>query len=306
MREIFSTKTNFNFLNKTPLFIPLSALLIAASLYVWFSSGDKKYGVDFLGGNEFLIQMSEPTQTTDIRDAIEKGGLSEPIVQSFTGSNQYSIRLHSGTESDQSTNLAKESLTKALDASYKGKYDILRTDSVGPTVGAELRQKALWAIGLGLLAMLLYVAYRFEFAFGLGAVVAVFHDVIIATGIYLLLDHQINMSALAAAMTIVGYSMNDTIVIFDRVREELFRNRGNTNLSTLVNGSINFTLSRTLITHFLTFFAVLALYLFGGGELSDLSTFILAGIIVGSYSTIYVASPVMIWWHKLRGGTEQV
>lgn len=303
--KLLTQPTNFDFLGKKAIFFTLSAILISASIWVWFSQGAHKYGVDFLGGHEFVVQFPAGTDAQSIRETFAKEKMDDIRIQSFEKeSNEFSIRLNSvGDDSAK----VKQDLLALLKKQYGETVQIVKSDFVGPTVGAELRKKALVAIGLGLLCMLVYVALRFEFAFGLGAVVAVFHDVIVAGGVYLLCGRQVNMATLAGALTIVGYSMNDTIVIFDRVREELFRNRDSENLSTLVNRSINFTLSRTMITHFLTMFAVLSLLVFGGpGELRDMSTFLFAGMVSGAYSTIYIAAPVMIWWHKLRGGTEKV
>lgn len=311
--EILSSQTNFDFLGKRRFFFLLSALLIGLSLFLWADKGDQKFGVDFTGGHEFIVQFpfanNDPAgskaETHIIRDQLVSKGIEASRIQSFeAGSNQFSIRLPGGAGESASV---RDSIVTALKPVFGDGLSVLKADYVGPTVGSELKRKALWAISLGLLCMLIYVAFRFEFAFGFGAVVAVFHDVIVAMGLYLFFDRQINMGTLAAALTIIGYSMNDTIVIFDRVREELFKNRSKETLSSLVNRSINFTLSRTLLTHVLTLLAVVSLLVFGGsGELRDLSIFLLAGILVGSYSTIYIASPAMIWWHKVRGGTEEV
>lgn len=302
--KIFSTKTNFDFLGKKAIFITLSLILVGISVYAWVSQGTSKYGVDFLGGHEFVVQFKETTDAQKIRDAISSSSFEDARIQSFEkDSNQFSIRLSSGEDSAT----VKQQLINTLKTALNAEVEVVKSDFVGPTVGAELRRKALWAVGLGLLAMLIYVAFRFEFAFGFGAVVAVFHDVIVGLGVYLLCGRQINMATLAGLLTIIGYSMNDTIVIFDRVREELYKNRDKDTLSDIVNRSINFTLSRTLITHFLTILAVLSLLVFGGaGELRDMSILLFAGMLSGSYSTFFIASPAMIAWHKMMGGSEKV
>jgi preprotein translocase subunit SecF len=300
--ELFRRVPNFDFLGKQRFFIALSVILMTISVYYWISLGDQKYGVDFRGGHDLLISFQTPMQPEEVRETLRNGGVPDPTVVAFGEKNEFSVRIQEQLEASE----LQKHVTTALDAKFKDKYEILKTEFVGPTVGAELRKKALLAVGLGLLCILAYTAFRFEFAFGLGAVFAIFHDVIVSMGLYLLAGSQINMSTLAGALTILGYSVNDTIVIFDRVREEILRNKSGDTLSQIVNRSINFTLSRTLITHVLTFFAVLSLFLFGGGELRDLSLYLLAGIVVGSYSTIYIASPITIAWHKFRGGTEQV
>jgi preprotein translocase subunit SecF len=188
----------------------------------------------------------------------------------------------------------------AVKAAYSGQeIRVLKTDYVGPTVGEELRKKALWATVAGLVFILLYLTFRFEFAFGLGAVVAIFHDVTVSIGIYLAAGFTINMGTIAAALTILGYSVHDTIVVFDRVREEL-NHRKSFVLSELLNDCINSTLSRTLITTMLTIFSVAALLIFGGSTIADMSFFLLVGLISGTYSTVYIAAPVVLAWEHFR------
>lgn len=304
--EFFSKTPNFDFLGKRWFFYILSVVLIAGTGSLWFAQGDSKYGVDFVGGHEFVVRVDgggdQDATSESIRKALGAGGFDGAVVQAFEpGSRQFSIRFR--TEGETTT--LKEKITEVLRPASPNGIEILRTEFVGPTIGAELRQKALVAITLGLAGILIYLSIRFEFAFAFGAVVAVFHDVIVSLGAYLLASFPINMATVAAALTIVGYSVNDTIVIFDRVREELMKTKGEP-LSTIVNRSINVTLSRTLITQFLTFLSVAALLFLGGGAIRDLSLFLFAGMITGTYSTIYIASPVMIAWHKFRGGTEDV
>ncbi len=219
------------------------------------------------------------------------------IVQSFElGSNEFSLRL-GGAEDPKAV---KEKVSTALKASYQDKFEILKTDFVGPTVGKELRRKALIACLIGLVGILLYVGFRFEASFAVGAVVALFHDVIIAMGIVLAAGHEVSMGTLAVALTIVGYSVNDTIIIFDRIREEILK-RKDFELIPLFNEAISCTLSRTIITSILTLFSALALYLLGGGPIEDISLFLVVGIVVGTYSSIFIASPLVLAWEWVRG-----
>jgi len=300
--EFLSRTPNFDFLGKKNIFFLLSALLVGFSLYLFFSQGSAKYGVDFIGGHELVVKIPATTDTEAVRSALEKGGVKDAAVQAFElGSSQYAIRV----ADPAGTDVVKTRVNDALKATYNQDVEFLRTDFVGPTVGAELRRKALIAVVLGLLGILAFVAIRFEFAFAFGAVAAVFHDVIVSLGAYLFFNYPINMATMAAALTIVGYSVNDTIVIFDRVREELGKSRGES-LSQVVNRSINVTLSRTLITQGLTTISILSLLVLGGGAIRDLALFLFAGMVAGTYSTIYIASPIMIAWHKFRGGTEDV
>jgi preprotein translocase subunit SecF len=291
--------TKIDFLGVFPLAVIFSLLLIAGSLYIFFAKGETKYGVDFTGGYEFLVSAAENGSADGVRAALNAKGYENAVVQSFeVGSNQYLVRLEGDqTESEALKSKVKEIMT----SSFGSASDILRQDFVGPTVGNELRTKALLAVLVALAGILAFISFRFEFAFALGAVVALFHDVILSTGIYLLSGQTFSMGAVAAALTIVGYSVNDTIVIFDRIREEL-THRQKFNLIDVMNECINLMLSRTLITHLLTLFSAAALYFFGGGAISDLSLYLLAGIIAGSYSTIYIACPVVLMWHKMKGG----
>ena len=295
--ELFKEKPNFNFLAWTWLALIFSAFAIGASVYVWIDRGVEKYGIDFRGGYEVKIKVHSPVDTEKMAAAMDSAGLENAAVQSFEKTSEdYSIRigLTGGLDSKQVVAL----VDKTLKSLYGDKYEIVQTDSVGATIGEELKRKAILATILGLLGVLIYMAFRFEFSFSLGAVIAMFHDVIVATGFYLWAGHDLNGSALAAALTIVGYSVNDTIVIFDRVREES-RKRKEYKLADLINESNNACLSRTVITSALTLLSVAALYFFGGIAIQDLSLFLLVGMISGVYSTVYIAGPVTLAWEKL-------
>ena len=190
-------------------------------------------------------------------------------------------------------------------------FGIRQVEVVGPKVGAELRNQAILATLYALAGMLIYIAFRFEWIYGAAAVLAVFHDVIITLGLFSLFDKEISLTVVAALLTLVGYSMNDTIVIFDRIRENIKIMRRE-NFNALVNGSINQTLSRTVLTSGLTFVTAVALFVFGGQVLNGFSFALVAGIIVGTYSSIFIASPILIWWkdwmegRKASGGSEKV
>ena len=328
MRDIFRQTPNFDFLGKKKIFFTFSLILMGLSLYVWFSKGAAKYGIDFLGGHELVIELGQSTSAEGVRTALESHGIEGASVKNYHSDKvRFSVRLQGvASEPDSSSGavgggenaLGEDDATKksessrvqtsikeALKAAGYANVTIVSAEFIGPTVGAELRTKALLATILGNLGILVYLAFRFELAFGVGAVVALVHDVVFSIGVYLLLGYTINMETLAAALTIVGYSVNDTIVIFDRVREEIFEERPGT-LSQIINRSINAMLSRTMVTHMLTTLSIIALLLFGSGAIEDMSVFLLAGMVSGSYSTMYIAAPVMIWWHKLRGGTENV
>lgn len=302
--ELSKKTLKLEFINKWPIALVISLTLIVASVWVWVDQGESKYGVDFRGGHEFLVKAPSSASSESIRKALEDTGINDATVQSFEiGSNQYSIRLGGeateGGSAEDRSKVMRAKVLGALSQSLGNEVEILRTDYVGPTVGRELRMKALWATIIGLVGILLYLTYRFEFAFALGAVVAIFHDVIITTGAYLFAGYALNMSTIAAALTILGYSVHDTIVILDRVREEIFK-REDFNLSDLFNECINATMSRTIITMLLTQFSIIALLIFGGGGISDLAFYLFIGMIAGTYSTIYVTAPVVLGWDWLR------
>lgn len=297
MRELLSHNLKVNFLSKTPLFGVVSVIVVALSLYVWFSFGNAKYGTDFSGGHEFIVHFTDPVSSDDIRKTLTDSGEEDARVQAFQGgTSDYSIRLSTADNAE----VIRGKVEAALGKAYPDKYSIVKTDYVGPTVGNELRSRALLAVALSLIGILLYIAFRFEFSVGLGSIVALAHDVIISTGIYLVSGHVISMATLAAALTIIGYSVNDTVVVFDRVREERAK-RPNVDIGQLVNESLNFTLSRTIITHMLTFFSALALYVFGSGEIKDLSLYLVAGIFCGAYSTVFIVSPIAVAWERRKG-----
>lgn len=290
MKELISTNAKINFMSKRFVCMLISLAAFVGSVFVFVKQGDSKYGTDFLGGHEFLVSFNGDLNSEKIRQGLASQQLEGARVQAFQGAkNEYSIRLGETGDADA----VRGKVEGALKAAFGDAFTIQKTDYVGPTVGRELRESALWAVGLGILGMLVYIAIRFEFAVGVGTIVALVHDVVIATGIYLLSGHIIGMATLAGALTIVGYSVNDTVVVFDRVREQRNKRKG-AGLVEIVNEALNFTLSRTVITHLLTFFSALALYVFADGDIKDLSLYLCAGILLGSYSTIFIVSSVVI------------
>jgi preprotein translocase subunit SecF len=297
MRELISSSIKIDFMGKRHICAFFSMLAVAWAIWVFVSTGDSKFGTDFLGGSEFLVTFNGDFDSEKIRGGLATQGISDARVQAFQGTkNEYSIRL--GEVSDPTAIRAK--IDSALKGAFGDAAQIQKTDFVGPTVGHELQRSALIAVALGLIGMLIYIAIRFEFAVGLGSIVALFHDVIIATGIYIASGHLIGMATLAGALTIVGYSVNDTVVVFDRVREERAQKKSH-DIAAVVNEALNFTLSRTVITHVLTLISALALYVIGTGDIKDLSLYLVAGIVLGSYSTIFIVAPIVVAWEKFKG-----
>jgi preprotein translocase subunit SecF len=296
MKELIKSDIKIDFMSKRLLCALLSLVMFAGSVFIFLQKGDSKYGTDFSGGHEFLVSFTGEQDSDSIRKGLAAQGLNDARVQKFQGANnEYSIRLSEVADVE----VVRTKMQTALSAAFGDSAKIDKTDYVGPTVGAELRRSALLAVALSTVGMLIYIALRFEFAVGLGTIVALIHDVTIATGIYLISGHMIGMATLAGALTIVGYSVNDTVVIFDRVREERRKKRSYT-MKDVVNEALNFTLSRTVITHVLTLFSALALYIVGTGEIKDLSLYLVAGIVLGAYSTIFVVSPIVVWWESRK------
>jgi len=249
------------------------------------------YGVDFKGGTLIELRAND-TQITisKLRQSLMNINLGDVSVKQFGNKNDYLIQFEKKDKDNPNLiNDIKENLTKSLPSSF----DFRRVENVGPKVSAELLKSGILAIGLSLAAMLLYIWIRFEWQFSLGAILALFHDVIITLGVFSLFNLEINLSIVAAVLTIVGYSMNDTVVIFDRVRENL-RKFSDIKIFDLTNTSINETLSRTIITSVTTLLALVSIYIFGGEILKGFSLAMILGVIFGTYSSIYIANPVLI------------
>jgi preprotein translocase subunit SecF len=296
--EFFPPDMKLDIMGKAKYFLVLSLLTVLGSIYIWFAKGEAKYGVDFMGGHQFTVKVGEEATSESLRQLFSEAGFGNAVVQSFKGdAGQYTVRM-GGTGDEPRT--MRPRVEAVLKTAYAEKAEILQADYIGPTIGKELRTSAIIAALLALIGILGYVSYRFELSFAVGAVVALFHDVIIATGLYLYAGFEINMSTVAGALTIVGYSVNDTVVIFDRIREYLLK-RKDYQLTSLMNDAISSTLSRTIVTNVLTLVTVAALLVFGGGAIVDLSFYLFVGIIAGTYSTIYVASPCVLYWERLMG-----
>ena len=281
---------NFNKFYK--LFNLISLSLVVASVLLLFFKG-LNFGVDFKGGT--LIELSSNDKNinvTSLRQSFNKMNLGDFNVKKFGNENDFLIKIE---KKDTSAN-AIEVIKKDLTSSLGGSFNFRRVENVGPKVSSELLKSGIIAIALSLAAMLFYIWIRFEWQFSLGAILALFHDVIITLGLFSLFSLEINLSIVAAVLTIVGYSMNDTVVIYDRVRENL-RKFSDIKIYELTNISINETLSRTIITSATTLLALVSIYLFGGEILKGFSLAMIMGVIFGTYSSIYIANPILV---KLR------
>ena len=340
--KLIKPGTNFNFIGRRKIAYALSLALIVATFISLIVRGGPNYGVDFAGG--ILIQVKLPTRETPsaVRDALKSIQLQNSIIQRFgrEEDNEYLIRL-------RQTDIQLAGLSDKVEGALKGRFgegvDIRRVEVVGPKVGKDLRQKALFAIFYSILFIAIYISGRFELKwlmsiimaaalfvtvylasgfgisvtwliviallvtlglcyflnlkYAMGAVVALIHDVTITVGAFALTNREISLAIIAALLTIVGYSLNDTIVVFDRIRENLSRFRRR-NFEEVMNASINETLSRTILTSGTTLLVVAALFVLGGNVIHDFAFALLVGIVVGTYSSIFVASPILLFWEK--------
>jgi len=291
---------NFDFLGKAKYFIAMSLALIVGGLGfmlatgVYVGSNAKGYGVEFSGGTQLILHFEKTPENDRIRAAVPEATIQTYDVPS---KNQVLVRIAAVDEGalDQAANNAKA----AIAAQYP-ENKILESSSeiVGPTVGADLRQKAVQLTVWGLVFQLLYITWRFGGAiWGAAATIAVFHDVLVTLAFLAFFKYEITLNIIAALLTLVGYSVNDTIVIFDRARENL-KTKKKDSLAKILNDSLNQTLTRTLISNGTTFLAVLGLFLFGGEVLRGFGFTMVVGILVGTYSTVYIASPIVVWWQN--------
>jgi len=292
---------SYDFLGKTKVLLVVSTTLILAGI-AYIASHGIKYGVEFSGGTQLIARFQSRPEVDKVRAAVDKV-VAGATIQTYDdpSKNQMLIRLPHTGAADGELSSAAQAVLQALRDNYSGNSVVeSSTEIVGPVVGAELRSKAIKITIFGLICQLIYIAFRFGGAvWGTAATIAVFHDVLITLGLIVLCHYEITLNVIAALLTLVGYSQNDTIVIFDRVRENL-KQRRKEPLAKVINDSINQTLSRTIISSGTTFLTVLALYLFGGEVLRGFAFTMVIGIIVGTYSTIFIASPIVVWWDSYR------
>jgi preprotein translocase subunit SecF len=296
---------NFDFLGKAKYFVALSLFFIASGL-AWMWTQGIHYGVEFSGGTQLILQFQNPPETDKIRDAVNKVDAGA-VIQTYGDptANKVLVRVSgevAETELDSSARRVREAVAQGYAANPITESS---SEIVGPVVGAELRQKAILLTGLGLLFQLIYMAIRFKGGiWGVAASVAALHDVLICLGFLAFFHFEITLNVIAALLTLVGYSVNDTIVVFDRVRENLRQRRKDT-LAKIINDSVNQTLTRTLISNGTTFLSVLGLFLFGGEVLRGFGFTMVIGILVGTYSTIFIAAPLVVWWNDFTRRSEK-
>jgi preprotein translocase subunit SecF len=292
MLTLFNPNANVDFVSKLKPFGLLSALLMVGSLVLLFTKG-LNFGVDFTGGAEMTVQLPQAWSISDLRTTAEEGGLKgAKIVQIGEPKDaQYLVRVQ-GDENN--INAVSNQLEGALSKKLKsGEFQILKVDLVGPQAGSSLRMSGFLSMLYALICILIYVTVRFDWRYSPGAVIALFHDVLIVLGAFVITQRQFDLQVVAAILAIIGYSINDTIVIYDRVRERSQLDPTAT-IEAIVNRSVNETMSRTVLTSLTTFFTILAIYLFGGEVTKNFAFALMVGIFAGTYSTVFVASSFVV------------
>ncbi len=282
------TKIDFIGLRSNPLI--LSFLLIAAGIYSLTTKG-LNYGIDFSGGTKIELVFDQDIAIQDLRDELVKGGYDDAVVQYF-GSNQDILIRVPLSEKNSDVNSSSR-VVEYLDGSALGTSTLRSVEFVGPTFGKELFEKGILALVYSLIGVMIYVAFRFEWKFSLGSVTALIHDVAITLGIFSLIGLEFTLPVLAALLAVIGYSLNDTIVVFDRIREN-FRKLRETDTKEIMNYSINQTLPRTILTSLTTLLVLIALYFYGGDALNGFAATLIIGVLIGTYSSIFVASPTVL------------
>jgi SecD/SecF fusion protein len=286
---------NINFLGKGFIACMCSLALLLAGAFAFYQRGERNFGVDFRGGD--LITLSAPGKIDigQVRDALKPIGLADASIQESTQVGRSYITIR--TPLNTSDKVEKQVMQTLPSSGFR----IEGSERVGALVGGELAKNSLIALGLGILGILIFVTFRFELAFAVGAIVALLHDVLMTVGMFSLLGRELTLTMIGAVLTIAGYSINDTIVVYDRIREGLASGRRGS-IEEIMNSSINQTLSRTILTSTVTLIPILCLFFFGGAVLRDFSLAIIIGVIVGTYSSIFIASPIVLWWTRARGG----
>ncbi len=297
-------KTRIDFMRLRPFSFAISAVLVALGIVaiVQVATGTANLGIDFAGGTAVLLKFEKPVTLQDVRKALEAGGVKDFDLQDFPTTNKVLIRIKKKQE--QLGKLADQILASLKNAFKDNHITVDSTTEIGPKVGAKLRRDAMWAVIAATIGILIYIAWRFQFRFSIGATAATFHDVLAVLGLFNLMGREINLVLVSALLTIAGYSLTDTVVVFDRIRENM-RFARREPMKDIINRSINEVLSRTLITSITTLLAAWALFAFGGEVIHDFALAMILGIVVGTYSSVFVASPIVLLF-KPKGKSFKV
>ncbi len=295
----FFRNANFNFTGAMKVCFTLSGILVVLSLVLMLIHGGPRLSIDFTGGSVLQVKFAPAPGITEVRRALETKGIVGAQVTAFGGTDEFLITVPSpkGASGEQAADTAQALLSDLRGAFPGNEVELRRVESVGPKIGSELRTAALNSIVAGLFLIVIYVWFRFVLRYGLAAILALVHDVILTLGVFSLMDMEISLQIVAALLTIVGYSINDTIVVFDRIRENM-KLRRRESYREVINRSINETLSRTVLTSATTFAVAAVLWAMGGPVIRDFAFALCFGVLVGTYSSIFIASPMLVWWYE--------
>ncbi len=297
--ELIKPDININIVGKMKGAVICSLAVIIISIASLILHGGPRLGIDFAGGTLVQVKFKKETTIDKMRTALKKIDLENSVIQQFgyKDNNEFLIRTEKSTADLKG--LSGE-IEDALASTYdKNEFEVRRVEIVGPKVGKDLRQKGINAMLIAMIGILIYITWRFEFRYAIGAIIALTHDVLITVGVFSLLDKEFTLPIIAALLTIIGYSLNDTIVVYDRIRENIrkFRKKA---LREVVNSSVNQVLSRTILTSLTTLLVVFALFFLGGAVIHDFAFALLVGILVGTYSSVFVASPTVLAWETFK------
>jgi len=288
-----------DWLGKRKIFLAISGSIMLLGLISLVTKKGFEYGVDFKGGTKIQVRFKDKPDIEKLRQLLRDNG-ADSQIQAVGGAHPNDVLIEfQGAKADDAS-VGRGVIINALNKSFQGQFDILKADSIGPKVGDDLKRQAVFATLYALGGILIYIAFRFEWIYGAAAVFAVFHDTLVTLGLFSIFHRPIDLTVIAAMLTLVGYSVNDTIVVFDRVRENL-KIRRRDDLETIMNDSINQTLSRTILTSGLTFITVLALFIFGGEIINHFAFAMVVGIIIGTYSSVAIAAPLVLVYTNIRG-----
>ncbi|MEX0798044.1 MAG: protein translocase subunit SecF [Bacteriovoracaceae bacterium] len=290
-------KFNVSFVSKFPVAAAVSIIMVAASILLFFTKG-LNYGVDFRGGAEIQVAFGESLRLEEVRDALNKNKFDSSSVQRIgeESDNEFLIKV---AASESNLNEVTDQITGMLQKDYSN-AEILKTDIVGPKAGEQLRISGFQAMAWALLMIMIYIALRFDYKYSPGAIMALAHDIIIIIGIFVLLEKEFSLQIVGALLAVIGYSVNDTVVVFDRVREHESKYVARS-LPDQINGALNETLTRTILTSLTTLIVAAVMYFMGGGIIQDFFFAICIGVIVGTYSSMFVASPAILFLDKMSG-----
>jgi len=293
-------KTNIDFIGRRKYAFILSGFLAFLGIlaFVQILRGEANLGIDFAGGTAVQLKFDQLIRIDEARHLLESKGFVDAELQEFTRDNKLLIRVKKQTTIQEK--LAERIVQAFQEGFPNNQFVVDSSTEIGPTIGEKLRKDAVVAITLSMIGIMIYIAFRFEFRFGIAAAIATFHDVLAVLGIFYVLNKEINLLLVTALLTIAGYSLTDTVVVFDRIRENL-RQRRRDPLEQIINNGVNQVLSRTVIVSLTTLLAVIALFFFGGEVIHDFSFALMLGVLVGTYSSIFVASPILILWKGQPG-----